>query len=154
MNYKKNALSLCFSVVSMFIVLSPVAAQQYSIKDRWNVKFGYSTYPDLGQSFGNAKSMSPSFIIESNYGLLDFLEIGGYMGYSSIETSSSIMNSGFFNVNHRNVIFYGLKPNFHFLPFLIRSEKFRFDLYLSGKFGGFYRFSEEKEYPPRGHTYD
>jgi len=154
MDLKKKILNLCLSVVALVTLSAPATAQHYSIKDRWIIKIGYSSYPDLGQSLGNEKSVSPTFHIESNYGLLDFLEIGGYMGYSSIKTTSSIMSGGFNKLNNTNVIFYGVKPNLHFLPFLIKSEKFRFDLYVSGKFGGFYRFSGEDEFPTRGHTFD
>jgi hypothetical protein len=72
---------------------------------------------------------------ELNYGFLDNIEAGIYGGYSSINlfemTSAS---SGRFTTT--DAYLYGLNCNFHLLPFLIKKDDPRLDLYITGKFGG------------------
>jgi hypothetical protein len=90
----------------------------------------------------------------ANYGILDFLEVGAYTGYSSITTVMSESDSTARYVSGISIIFYGISTNIHLMPFLVKSEKFRIDLYVSSKLGGFYRCSSEDMYPKRGHVFD
>jgi hypothetical protein len=154
MNIKKNYLSLCLFIIVGVTLVTPLAAQQYSIKDKWNIKIGYSGYPCLGQSMGDENAISPTIHANINYGILNFLEVGGYLGYTSIITTSAPTGGNFVGTGKANVLFYGIKSNVHLLPFFLKSEKFRFDLYVSGKCGGFYRSTSENESPVRGHTID
>ena len=137
----------------MLAVATSSNAQAYSIKNRLNVKVGYAGYPYLGQNIDNANAFSPVFNLDANYGVLNFLEVGGYLGYSLIKTTSG-SSEGYVNTGKANVLFYGIRSSIQLLPFFLKSEKFRFDLYLSGKCGGFYRLTDANEYPARGNTLD
>ena len=154
MNISKRILRLSLCLIIAFSFSISVKAQQFSIKDRWNVKLAYSSYPNLGKDFGDKDDISPVFFIEGNYGVLNFLEIGGYTGYCSIKTVSNSISENFTSIENANTLFYGLNANVHLLPFLIKREKFRLDVYASIKCGGFYRSSSENMYPERGHTLD
>ncbi|MCF8357638.1 MAG: hypothetical protein K9H26_02695 [Prolixibacteraceae bacterium] len=145
---KKNPLF----VIVLISFTTSISAQNYSIKDRWNMNLGYSGYSQLGA--GDIKEIIPTFQAGVNYGILKFIEIGLYTGYGSINTISEKIPDGYFSYTRANTVFYGINSNFHLLPFIIKSEKFRFDVYLSGKLGGFYRFSDENMLPARGHNWD
>jgi hypothetical protein len=41
-------------------------------------------------------------------------------------------------VDKYSAIFYGINCGLQLLPFLIKEDDFRFDFYITGKFGGFY----------------
>lgn len=153
MKNKKNALGLCLIIVFALSLSVPVKAQQYSIKDRWNVKLGYSGYPCLGINFDYEKEITPTFQAEVNYGILNFLEAGVYTGYCSIKINSDITDM-YSNTLKANTLFYGVNANIHLLPFLLKKERFRIDFYVSGKYGGFFRFAETDSSPKRGNTLD
>ncbi|NOZ45180.1 MAG: hypothetical protein GXO79_00205 [Chlorobi bacterium] len=57
-------------------------------------------------------------------------------------------------VKYSNTPYYGLNLNYHLLPYLIKADDFRFDLYLTGKFGGHYIFSSENYAPENGNIFD
>jgi hypothetical protein len=148
-----KTLSILFLAASMLVIGIEVNAQSYSIKDRMNWKVAYSSYPILGIHF-SGRTFTPTFQTEVNYGVLNFLEVGAYTGYCSIKTSPKTSDPGFISSIDANTFFYGLNANVHLLPFLLKTEKFRIDLYASGKCGGFYRASAENMWPERGHTLD
>jgi len=105
-----------------------------NIKDRWNIKAGYSiVLTGTHMRFDPFKHKRYNF--ELNYGFLDYIEAGIYGGYSSVKlvefTSAS---SGRFIT--RDGYLYGLNCNFHLLPFLIKKDDPRLDLYINGKLGG------------------
>ncbi len=153
MNINKNVTGLYLLLIINCFFMNSANAQQYSIKDRWNIKIGYSGYPNIGHKTAGT-DISPVFLSEVNYGILKFLEIGCYTGYTSIKTISGIINNNYTATSKANTIFYGVNANVHLFPFLIKSEKFRIDIYLSCKYGGFYRFSDSNMQPERGHTFD
>lgn len=153
MHTKRNVFIICMLLLSFCLFASSSKAQVYSIKNRLNVKVGYAGYPYLGKNIVNANAFSPVFNLEANYGVLNFLEVGGYMGYSLIKTTSR-STEGYANTGKANVLFYGIRSNIQLLPFFLKSEKFRFDFYLSGKCGGFYRFTNKNENPARGNALD
>ncbi|MFA9392191.1 MAG: hypothetical protein ACERKD_20435 [Prolixibacteraceae bacterium] len=53
-----------------------------------------------------------------------------------------------------NALFCGVNANLHLLPFLVQQKNFRFDVYATGKLGGFYLFTEEGMFPEKGHEWD
>lgn len=155
---KKNILVFCLMLAATILGAAPLRAQQYSIKDRWTVKLDYSKYQPLGFTWQNS-DFTPSFQTELNYGIYNYIELGSYFGFGTLKTTGQIETIGDSSTSYSftkkaNALFYGVNTNVHLLPFLIKSEKFRFDLYASGKLGGFYRFSEEGMYPGRGHVLD
>jgi TonB dependent receptor/CarboxypepD_reg-like domain/TonB-dependent Receptor Plug Domain len=104
-----------------------------SIKDRWNFKVSYSFV--LTGNTGMDPFRHKRYNVEINYGFLDYIEAGIYGGYSSVKlfeyTSSS---SGRYITT--DAYLYGLNCNFHLLPFLIKKDDPRLDLYINGKIGG------------------
>ena len=156
MNIRIKALIGCLFVAVVVSNPFSVAAQNYSIINRWNTKLVYSSYQNFGHP-GMRSSITPAFQAEANYGLLSFLEVGAYTGYSNIYTLNEIaVGDGVFSgsLEATNAYFYGLNTNVHLLPFLLKTKKFRVDLYASAKCGGFYRASDKGSWPERGHTLD
>lgn len=156
MNIRIKALKSCLFVAVAASITISASAQNYSIKNRWNTKLGYSSYKNFGHP-GSRSSITPAFQAEANYGLLSFLEVGAYTGYSNTHTiSMTPVGDGAYSgsLKATNAYFYGFNTNVHFLPFLLKTEKFRVDLYASGKCGGIYLASAENMWPERGHTLD
>lgn len=105
-----------------------------NIKDRWNIKASYSIVLT-----GNHMRFDPfkhkRYNFELNYGFLKNLEAGIYGGYSSIKLFEfTSANSGRYTTTDGYL--YGLNCNFHLLPFLIKKDDPRLDLYINGKLGG------------------
>lgn len=137
-------------IIILMICSFSVMGQNYSIQNRWTITMDYSDYKNLGVLTSITEGSTPAIQAELNYGLLNYLEIGVYSGYCSINTIDRkyVFHSG------NSTIFYGANVNVHLMPFIIKHENFRFDFYVSGKFGGFYRFTSEDRYPPRGNVWD
>ena len=113
---------------------SLMASDGSNIKDRWNIKAGYSIILT-----GNHISFDPfkhkRYNFELNYGFLDNIEAGIYGGYSNIKLFEfTSPNSGRYTTT--DAYLYGLNCNFHLLPFLIKKDDPRLDLYITGKLGG------------------
>ena len=145
----------CGVIITLAIFTTLPSNAQYSINGRWNIKAHYSAYNNIGLSYN--ESSSPVFQCEVNYGVLNFLEVGLYGGNGRIKTEEifSIENDFSYSGGGRaNALFYGLNANIHLLPFIIKAEKFRFDIYLSGKMGGLYYLTKENIYPAPGHVFD
>jgi hypothetical protein len=105
-----------------------------NIKDRWNIKASYSIVLT-----GNHMRFDPfkhkRYNVELNYGLLDYIEAGIYCGYSSVKLFEyTSAHSGRYTTTDGYL--YGLNCNFHLLPFLIKKDDPRLDLYINGKLGG------------------
>ncbi|MCF8357633.1 MAG: hypothetical protein K9H26_02670 [Prolixibacteraceae bacterium] len=156
----KKSLTICILIISTVLITETVHAQQYSIKERWNIKTNYDFYPNLGVTTLNSVEFSPVFGIEANYGLLNFLEVGLYSGYTRVRgiIFTSVSENRAIGTGHNApVLFYGATANVHLFPFFFKREKFRIDCYLSGKFGGFYIYAEERgdyRVPERGNRFD
>ncbi|MDA3930505.1 MAG: hypothetical protein PF541_16270 [Prolixibacteraceae bacterium] len=153
-NLKRSILALTLIITFLIKSSDTVKAQQYTIKDRFNVKLAYSKYPQLGFTWHGSDEITPSFQTELNYGLLNYMEIGPYVGYGTFKANDISSTGNYGAILKSNALFYGMNTNVHFFPFLVKSENFRFDLYLSGKLGGFYRLTEEGMFPERGHEWD
>lgn len=115
------------------INLAAATAQSPYIKGRYNFKLGVSIYPQ--RSDHDSKPIN--LHVEANYGVLGVLEAGAYLGIGRYTYWTPVEN------NSRSALktfspFYGIQTNFHLLPLLIKKNDFRFDFYLSGKFGGNY----------------
>jgi len=137
MKIKINKTSIILAM-TFFISLSVFSQDSY-IKNRWNFKLAGS----MGPLYNMSHKKAPQFRVEANYGLLKNLEVGGYAGlspYWSYKRSSIDPITGYPLYTSKKAIapFYGVNANFHLLPFLIKKDNFRFDLYLAAKGGGYY----------------
>lgn len=113
-------------------------SQTSYIKNRWNFQAGY--IPDL------RKNMSPKanqFRISANYGILEFIEIGAYIGGTNYLQFSKPPQSG---IKDAYAPVYGINANAQLFPFLVKRKDFRFDLYLATKFGGYYYTGNETDF--------
>jgi hypothetical protein len=133
---------------------SGLQAQDSYIKERLNIKIAYCTYPWMGDiSYDNPapkkpKPITPAGIIEVNYGLLNFIETGLYLGFSFYERvnfeklEAAVNNKVSFPIyvdkTMKPMFFYGANVNLQLLPLVTKSNKFIFDLYISSKLGCIY----------------
>jgi len=131
-----NKTGLLFTVTIMIAIYA--SGQDSYIKSRWNIKAGHARYKTGSFYFSHDnKETVGNYRIEANYGITNFIETGIYFGGSRYKyympvDSITFIAKGYF------APFYGTNFNFHLLPFLIKEENFRFDVYLTGKFGGLY----------------
>jgi hypothetical protein len=147
-------------LISIVCICKTNYAQKYSIKDRWNIKANYKSYPTLGYS-EIREAYTPTYNLEANYGILRFLETGIYTGFAQTKSRiiNEILEDDWLDVTHKKapVMFYGITTNIHLFPFFIKKENFWIDIYLSGKLGGFFIFSEESGIhtsPERKNTFE
>ncbi|MDR1181465.1 MAG: hypothetical protein LBL13_05770 [Bacteroidales bacterium] len=127
-----------------------IQAQNYNIKNRWNIKAGYSRYANGGYSIGSnndfIQKRSSNFRIEGNYGVLSCLELGLYAGIISYPVYRSSNPGAIYNdsiglpVKKEIAVAptFGLNVNFHILPLFVKKEDCRWDLYVCAKYGGCY----------------
>ncbi len=126
--------------------MATASAQSSYLKGRLNIKSGISIYPQ--RSDHDPKPIN--LRLEAKYGVWRVLEAGAYLGIGRYTYWLPLEN------NSRSALttfspFYGIQTNFHLLPFLIKKNDFRFDLYLSGKFGGNYLSIPNGSDPKPGH---
>jgi hypothetical protein len=125
---------LFFSII--WIMIIPFGhAQNYSIKDRLNTRLSFS-FNRTNNKEGFFQWDVISFRrrlnarAECNYGVLNWLELGGYLGFMRLNTN-----------NGPEVAFaptFGININVHLLPFWVRNTNCRWELYLTAKYGGSY----------------
>ncbi len=112
---------------------STSALKGSNIKDRWNIKAGYSL--PLGPLAKYDYDKIKKYNLELNYGFLDNVEGGIYGGYSTIHLFEQVSPNGTRGYT-RSGFFYGVNCNFHLLPYVMKKDDLRFDLYVTGKLGG------------------
>ncbi|HLP74142.1 MAG TPA: carboxypeptidase-like regulatory domain-containing protein [Bacteroidales bacterium] len=112
---------------------SPATTDGSNIKDRWSIKAGYS-FP-AGKSAKYDPYKVKKYNLELNYGFLDNVEAGIYGGYSQVHLFEQISPYGTRGYR-RDGIFYGVNCNYHLLPYVMKRDDLRFDLYATGKLGG------------------
>ena len=115
------------------------------IKNRWTIKAGFFVYPGR-HSVG---SISNDFRIEADYGLLKNLETGVYL-QGGMCTALVPIDSSSFTSYKRFVPSIGISLNFHPLPFIIKRDDFRYDLYFLGRYEMAYYPFPEGYIPARG----
>ncbi|MBN2815029.1 MAG: outer membrane beta-barrel protein [Bacteroidales bacterium] len=143
----KRFLFITFFIYAVFNI---TAGQDSSyIRNRWNIKVGYARYSS-GTKVNDKWQKTGNLFLEGNYGILNFLETGIYMGYSCFEFYSVDVNGTSYSSENYFTPFYGINANFHVLPFIIKESDFRFDLYLAVKYGGKY-FTTPANASPHGH---
>lgn len=129
------------------IYLSGIFAQEKSDMDTRNrsLKFGYSRISNWTLEDGNFGE----FTVEVNCGLKKYLDIGVYAGWSLTETEMKEDNETSFN--NTSVVSYGVNSYFYLMP-LITGKRFRLDVSLILKPGGFFVLSKTN-YSPKGHYF-
>lgn len=112
---------------------SAITSKVSGIKDRWNIKAGYSLPlgPLVKYDFYKIKKYS----LELNYGFLKNVEAGVYGGYSTIHLFERVSPNGTLGYT-RSGFYYGVNCNYHLLPYVVKKDDLRFDLYVTGKLGG------------------
>jgi hypothetical protein len=124
-------------------------AQNYGIKGRWNTKLSLSfnrtnEHNDPFMEWETIPShpiqMRHNLRAECNYGILNWLEIGGYIGYMryhNIYDKHKCFDRG----KDYSISFaptFGVNANVHLLPFGVKNKNCRWELYLTAKYGGTY----------------
>ena len=132
-------------VVLVFVFLS-FSYGQYSIKNRWNTKLSVScnrTNEDGGDYFAEIDGIKLHPIrfrfnvrAECNYGVLNWLELGGYLGYIRYQN----LLYSFKDDKYRTAFAptFGVNANVHLLPFFVKNKDCRWEWYLTAKYGGAY----------------
>ena len=139
---------LIFSVFN-FVLLSFSYGQDYSIKNRWNTKLSLSfnrinernTIPSI--SFDKIPThplmTKLNMRAECNYGVTNWLELGGYIGFIRYKN----YNHYYYNPSFRKMAktpapTFGVNVNVHLLPFFNVNKNCRWEWYVTAKYGGAY----------------
>jgi hypothetical protein len=130
MNNKELSIYIVFIFFAFFSHLQTNAQQSY-IKNRWCFDMGYSNDRQGSQN-------NRSLVIHMTHGMTNHLEAGLYSGYG-VDYSEMW--------HYSNSLYYGITLRYHLLPYIIKSNDFRLDVYMAGKYGGFYYIS--KIFPDR-----
>lgn len=139
-----------YIVFFLYAVFNTVTGQDSSyIRNRWNIKVGYARY-STGIRMIDKWKTEGNLLVEGNYGMLNFLETGIYVGYSNFECYVPDADGPGRTARHYFTPSYGINANFHVLPFIIKANDFRFDLYVAAKYGGKY-FTTPANVSPHGH---
>lgn len=109
-----------------------------------DVKVYYS--PLVYSKFDSKVFYDNIFGLNPNYKISKMWDIGIYGGFSRIEVliRSQIQPhtdeyySSVVYVGKRTVALFGVNANFHLLPLFTDAENLRYDVYATGKIGGFY----------------
>jgi len=143
-------------IFALFLFSFHLAGQTLSVKGRWNIKAGYSAYKTHNHGFplialGNKLEMvylrKSNVRIELNYGVLKWLEVGGYVGLMDYKVISmeallqtdpnEIIVNGSLDVKAILPTF-GVNVNVHILPFFVKNPKCKWDFYVPVRYGGMY----------------
>lgn len=125
----------CIAIVLFTSYYNALGQKSDYIKNRWNVKIGYSDYVN-GNRINHKVQKNGHWRLEANYGITKYLEIGAYLGFTKFKHYQHSGGTGVMVEEFSPS--YGINTNFHILPFLLKADNFRFDLYITGKFGGRY----------------
>jgi len=130
-----------------------LAGQNLSVKGRWNIKASYSLYKEFNENydvaffiegsklFGDrrfAKQSNPR--IEANYGVLNWLETGAYLGfmmYRYLPKPTGFMFSPD-DLKYAYAPTFGININVHLLPFFVKKQNCIWDFYIPVRYGGCY----------------
>ena len=147
-------------IISLLVFISaqsqelPVKSQHFSVKGRWSIKLGYSTYKTFCLSptwIPSAKDderieiykLKSNIRLELNYGVLKWLEVGGYIGLMNYEylTEEIRFAAGYFGWPNYPDAFaptFGVNVNIQLLPLMVKNPKCHWDLYIPFRYGGCY----------------
>ena len=115
-----------FTIIFIIAVIGSVSAQDSYIKNRWNIKLGYSRYEQSEHVLLDDKVNN--FRLETNYGINNYIEIGGWLGYGfcsewTVNYWDEFYGGSCSSYKNASALLYGINTNFHLLPFLIKKKK-------------------------------
>jgi len=143
-------------IFALFLFSFHLAGQTLSVKGRWNIKAGYSAYKTHNMGYplidldGKAEVgylIKSNVRIELNYGVLKWLEVGGYFGlmsYKAFPEENLLQIQGGILINDGSLYetailpTFGVNINVHILPFFVKNPKCKWDFYVPLRYGGFY----------------
>jgi len=141
-------LVILFVLTSLFYL--PIYAQDnnpnYSVKNRWNTKLSLSynrnnEWNDPFMEFPNSHPFQARLNVRAdcNYGILNWLELGGYFGYIRyLNPDYAIKKRLSYKRDKAIAPTFGVNANVHLLPFWVKNKTCRWELYLTAKYGGVY----------------
>jgi len=109
----------------------------YDIRKRLTIKLGYAFYPyKIKPQIENNPFGTITIKADINYGITKNMEAGAYLGYGYFYEQGMLFTQSHQMYPHR--VLYGININYQILPYIVKREDFRFDLYLTGNCGGVY----------------
>jgi hypothetical protein len=160
-------------IVSIFCLFASAVFSQtetLSVKNRWNIKLGYSSYKITTVYYDNFRVMvgldserfarTPNVRAEVNYGVAKWLEIGGYLGFTigkyshwdDYTEAEQLSHISFRDVPPRTTAYptFGINVNFQLLPLFVKNPNCKWDFYALVRYGGCYliKWGNEKRLVP------
>jgi len=145
-------------VALSLLVFHSAQSQHLSVKDRWNIKLGYSLY----KTFYITEKPLPSFRddattsmfkrksnvrLELNYGVLKWLEVGGYIGFMNYEyVTEELFWSDVSNYPDAIAPIFGINANIQILPLFVKKPNCKWDFYIPVRYGGCILFRHGGKY--------
>ena len=158
----KRILIFVIFVVAFF---SLSYGQNFSIKNRWNTKLSVScnrTNEPGGDYFAELdRPLHPirfrfNVRAECNYGVTNWLEVGGYIGYIRYHNTHYFFNYNYYyydgNIYPKRDFYkekiafaptFGVNANVHLLPFFVKNKNCRWEWYVTAKYGGAYLINHQ-----------
>jgi hypothetical protein len=132
--YKIVKQKLIGIIVGLVILLPYTSYGQYSIQNRWNIKVSVSWH----KSNPWKTEYHPNFRAEANYSILNWVELGTYMGFMYHKAMKLDTMKIASNEELALAPTFGFNANFHLLPFFVKKTDCRWELYLTAKYGAAY----------------
>jgi len=149
---------IIFVILSLLVFLSSQSQdlsaenQHLSVKDRWNIKLGYTLYktfisaPKLfyfkSDDWGDTYKRKSNVRLELNYGILKWLEVGGYIGFMNYEylTLEIWEANEDYHPNYPDAfaLTFGISANIQILPLFKKKPNCKWDFYIPVRYGGCY----------------
>ena len=139
-----------FFLFFCFVLLSFSHGQNYSIKGRLNTRLSlsFNRTNEINMPFIEIASIPPhpfqarlNMRADCNYGILNWLELGGYIGYIRYKVptlSTSMKPDSTFDVKIGFAPTFGINANVHLLPFFVKNRDCKWEWYVTAKYGGTY----------------
>ena len=121
------------SIMVMPLINNAYCQESFN-KGRWRGKIGYARYYNGGLKNGTKKTRDSNIRLEVNYGKTDYIEAGIYFGGFTTDVLSQYSDGSYY-IEDKSVLSYGINTYFQLIPFFIKDDNIKIDLYLSGKYG-------------------
>jgi len=147
-------------VILSLLVFNSAQSQDFSVKNRWNIKLGYSLHKtfiyaqkpftirddDWGEMFKRKSNVR----LELNYGVLKWLEVGGYIGFMNYEWVTEEIwwanNDYYPNYPDAFAPTFGVSANIQILPLFVKKSNCKWDFYIPVRYGGCILFRHGGKY--------
>lgn len=145
--------AISFIILQSFSLKCQTTNDYFTVKNRWTVKasvaryktaFYKNVFAHVGDKFFQTTNRKMvNFKVEANYGISKFVEVGllaGFQHYEYVDESIFETDGDFFEYKNKRSFapLFGVNANFHILPFFVKSNTCRWDLYLTTKYAGCY----------------